>query len=158
MYLHSDQIELYWESFRKHKHYKVIRDGMPKVKTLSTYSQREIKDLFELNQRLGTTNLKRVNYIKSEALYELERIEKVIGKHKKLMQLYYDLNDKVIFTSNPVVPKQIMADIVRLQVALNIEVNIEYVDAIDKAFDNVYMDLVNHHYVDPYTEENIRRR
>lgn len=141
MYLERDQIQLFHEKLYGNQN-------------ISKIGINEANNLLKANISLGEENLKDYVYFKNDVIFELNRIYEVIKKYPEVESIYDEINRSVSLNNQVAIGVEDMKEIIRIQAAVGLEINEKYVNAIDSAFNEVYMDLVNDHYEDRYKPDS----
>lgn len=122
-------------------------------KNISITGIREGENLLEANNDLGEENLDDYMCLKEDAIFELNRIGKIIIVYPNVLSIYNEVRSFVLDYNEDAVSIETMAEIIRLQAAVGLEINLKYINAIELAFNDIYMDIVNGHYEDRYKSD-----
>lgn len=147
MYLTDQQRRLYFEKIKKLNNPKINRGG------LSSYSTRLLNGLYEANEELGEECYDDEVCSRKQFENELEKISLVIKKHPILKRQFEYIKGYLEHDIFPLEDEQgyeILMQLIRLQAALGIKINTDFCYSIDTSFDEVYMDVVNNHFIDEF--------
>jgi hypothetical protein len=118
-------------------------------KKITVIEEKRIRNLFYINQKIKDEDNKEVtlNYVEFIP-NEILKMKRAIKRHPELREELHNLIEKTndVF-ENGVIFYSFLCDLIKLEAALGMKINHALEYPIDRTFEEYYMEIINHHYV-----------